>query len=562
MRIDDRILQEIKDKNNIVDVIRSYIGLTGGNGRYKAVCPFHNEKTPSFSVNETLQLFKCFGCGVGGDVIKFVQDYEKVEFMDAVEILAKRVGMNIEKTQLTPLQIQMEEKARLIRTINGEVNEFFKENLKNSKNAKIYLQERRLNEDTIRDFSVGYADMNNSLSKLFVEKYGKEILIESGLSIERDSVLMDKFRNRIIFPIIDRRGAVIGFGGRNLGEYGPKYLNSPENPAFHKKLNLYALNVAKNNIVNDSIILSEGYMDVISLHQNGLKNAVASLGTSITKEQIKLLKTYAKKIVIAYDSDIAGIQATKRAIELIQDEGLEVFVADLKDTKDPDEYAKKYGSKSLKLIIDSARTALKYNLYLLYKEYDLAIPNHRTEFIKKSQDLLKHYDKKNLSSKVEIEDAIITISEITKASIKSVGQGVYGKYFSFKQINENSKFTEKQKMTVPQIDPLSNIREKEKLILEFISVNREYIDDIEAEYFSLDDSKIIYENIRDDKTVFARTTTIKDENQFFSLVESVKRNAFEQKLKFLELQLDEVGDSDEAGAILMEIMSLNLRLKL
>lgn len=562
MRIDDRVLQEIKDKNNIVDVVRSYIGLSGGNGRFKTVCPFHNEKTPSFSVNENLQLFKCFGCNVGGDVIKFVQEYEKVEFIDAVEILAKRAGINIEKTQLSPAQQIAEDKARLIKVVNDEAYKFFQNQLSKTKEAKEYLIKRELKEDTIKEFAIGYADMYNSLTKLLQEKYSKEILIDGGLCVERNDKLVDKFRNRIMFPIIDRKGSVIGFGGRDLGTYGPKYLNSPENPAFHKKLNLYAIGIARTNVVNDSIVLAEGYMDVISLHQNGVKNSVASLGTAITKEQVSLIKTYAKKIIIAYDSDDAGVEATKRAIDLIHKENLEAFVVDLKDMKDPDEYAKKYGEESLKSMIDNARTALKYHLYLLYNEHNLAVPNQRDEFIKKSQELLKDYDARNIATKVEIEDAIVTIAKITKASVKSVGQGIYGKYFSYKQAEQRVEVVDKQRLNIPNIDPLKNIKDKENLLLEFISANHNYIGEVGIEDFFFDDSKMTYEAIVNGELVSNKATEIEDESQFFNLVDNVRKNTIEQKIKTLENKLEELGNSEEADFVLMEITKLSAMLKI
>ncbi len=337
MSIDNNIINEIKDKANIVDIISEYVDLKNNGSSYKSCCPFHNENTPSFVVSENKQIYKCFGCGRSGDVIKFIQDIENVDFIDALKILGEKLNIDISLRNNEGYFGQEKAEAEL-REINTEAARFYYKKLVNTTFAIDYHKNRGVLPEMIKEFGIGYADNSFELLNVLKGKFSKESLVESGIFIQKDNKIYSRFRNRIMFPIFDTRNKVIAFGGRQMDDYGPKYLNSPETKIFLKKNNLYGYNIARKNLINKSIFLVEGYMDVIKMHQFGYKNTVASLGTSLTTEQAKLIKKTADKLYVIYDSDIAGIQASLRALEIALEEGLEVKVVSIIESKDPDEY--------------------------------------------------------------------------------------------------------------------------------------------------------------------------------------------------------------------------------
>lgn len=375
------IIDEVISRNDIVDVISRHVSLKKSGSSYQGLCPFHSEKSPSFSVSPTRQIYHCFGCGVGGNVITFVMEYEHCSFLEAVNILAERVNMELPTLQYNnDEKIERDIKAKLF-DINKAAAIFYYKQLRqeNGKIGMSYLIKRGLTPETIHAFGLGYAPQNTSLYRFLKDKgYDDDILKESGLfTYERG--IQDKFWNRVMFPIMDYNNRVIGFGARVMGDAKPKYLNSPETKLFDKSRNLYGLNVAKNCGKNN-LIICEGYMDVIALHQAGFHQAVASLGTSLTSGQARLLKRYSDTILITYDSDEAGVKAALRAIPILKEVGLSVKVIDMQPYKDPDEFIKALGAKAFQERIDTAENSFMYEIGVIEKRYDRGDPEAETNF--------------------------------------------------------------------------------------------------------------------------------------------------------------------------------------
>ena len=328
------LIDEVKSRSDIVNVISQYISLKNSGSSYSGLCPFHSEKTGSFHVNQNKQIYKCFGCGEGGDVINFIMKIENLDFMEAVKLLAQKNGIEF-NTNLSEADKKKMEEIKLMQDIHLKAARFYFSNLINSKNAGYdYLRKRGLSDKIIKRFGLGYSlySWNSLMDYLLSIGYEKKDLVKSGLVTHKENgdKYYDKFRNRVMFPIFDYRGNVIGFGGRVLDDSMPKYLNSPDTILFNKRYNLYGLNYAKKSIKNDTLILVEGYMDLISLVEYGIENVVATLGTALTNEQGKLIKRYASTAVISYDSDEAGIKATLRAIEILRHQNINVKILNLK----------------------------------------------------------------------------------------------------------------------------------------------------------------------------------------------------------------------------------------
>ena len=375
------IIDEVISRNDIVDVISRYVSLKKSGSSYQGLCPFHSEKSPSFSVSPTRQLYHCFGCGVGGNVITFMMEYEHCSFLEAVNVLAERVNMELPTTGYNhDEKVERDIKAKLF-DINKAAAVFYYKQLRqeNGKIGMSYLIKRGLSNETIHKFGLGYAPQNVSLYRFLKDKgYHDDILKESGLfTYERG--IHDKFWNRVMFPIMDYNNRVIGFGARVMGDAKPKYLNSPETKLFDKSRNLYGLNFAKNCGKNN-LIICEGYMDVIALHQAGFHQAVASLGTSLTLGQARLLKRYSDNILITYDSDEAGVKAALRAIPILKEVGLSVKVIHMQPYKDPDEFIKALGAKAFQERIDRAENSFMYEIGIIEKRYDRGDPEAETNF--------------------------------------------------------------------------------------------------------------------------------------------------------------------------------------
>ena len=380
--LDESFLTELKDRSPIEDVARQYVDLKRKGRYYTACCPFHSEKTPSFFVYPATNSFYCYGCGEGGDVITFVKKIENLEYMEAVSFLAKRAGMTIPEDSKNDKRTLLKKR---IYDINKETGRFFHSCLMSDegKRARVYLKSRGLTIDTIRHFGLGYAPSSwSSLTDHLKQKGFYLSDMESANVSFRNSRggYSDRFRDRVMFPIIDIRGNVIAFGGRALGDSGAKYLNTSDTPVFNKSHNLFALNFAKSS-KERTMILAEGYMDVISLHQAGFTNTVATLGTSLTSDQARLLSSYADRVVISYDSDGAGQKAALRAIGIFSEIGIGTSVLKMKGAKDPDEYIKNFGAEAFRKLIAESKGVLDFEIEKLYSKYDQSIPEEKEKLL-------------------------------------------------------------------------------------------------------------------------------------------------------------------------------------
>ena len=383
MRYSEELIEEVRSRNDIVDVISGYVKLKKSGSNYFGLCPFHNEKSGSFSVSPSKQMYYCFGCGAGGNVITFIMEYENYTFMEAVRMLAERAGIELPQMEETP----EERKSRDIRSQLLEINKlaavyyFHQLRGQNGSTAMNYLKKRELGDETIQRFGLGYSSMySDDLYRYIKSKgYKDDILKESGLFTYGDGKVTDKFWNRVMFPIMDTNNRVIGFGGRVMGDGKPKYLNSPETKLFDKSRNLYGLNIARTSR-KPNIIICEGYMDVISLHQAGFNQAVASLGTALTSGQASLMKRYTDQVLITYDSDGAGVKAALRAIPILKEAGLTTKVINMKPYKDPDEFIKGLGAEAFQERIDKAQNSFMYEISAMEQNYDLTDPDSKTRF--------------------------------------------------------------------------------------------------------------------------------------------------------------------------------------
>ncbi|HBH93756.1 MAG TPA: DNA primase [Bacteroides sp.] len=383
MRYSEELIEEVRSRNDIVDVISGYVKLKKSGSNYFGLCPFHNEKSGSFSVSPSKQMYYCFGCGAGGNVITFIMEYENYTFMEAVRMLAERAGIELPQMEETP----EERKSRDIRSQLLEINKlaavyyFHQLRGQNGSTAMNYLKKRELGDETIQRFGLGYSSMySDDLYRYIKSKgYKDDILKESGLFTYGDGKVTDKFWNRVMFPIMDMNNRVIGFGGRVMGDGKPKYLNSPETKLFDKSRNLYGLNIARTSR-KPNIIICEGYMDVISLHQAGFNQAVASLGTALTSGQASLMKRYTDQVLITYDSDGAGVKAALRAIPILKEAGLTTKVINMKPYKDPDEFIKGLGAEAFQERIDKAQNSFMYEISAMEQNYDLTDPDSKTRF--------------------------------------------------------------------------------------------------------------------------------------------------------------------------------------
>ena len=392
MRYSDDVIEEVRTKNDIVDVVSQYVKLTRKGSSYFGLCPFHNEKTPSFSVTPAKQMYYCFGCGAGGNVFNFVMEYENYTFGEALSYLAQRAGVELPKIEYSREAKEKAERKALLLEINKKAAQYFYYQLRREggKSAYQYLTGRGLSEETIKKFGLGYSDKySDDLYKYMKAKgYSDELLRESGLfNADERRGMYDKFWNRVIFPIMDVNNRVIGFGGRVMGDGKPKYLNSPETKIFDKSRNLYGLNVARTTRKNH-LILCEGYMDVISMHQAGFTNAVASLGTALTSGHASLLKRYTQEVLLLYDSDEAGIRASLRAIPILREAGVNAKVVSLKPYKDPDEFIKNMGPEALEERLLNASDSFLFRVHTGETEADMETPQGQNRFFEECARML------------------------------------------------------------------------------------------------------------------------------------------------------------------------------
>ena len=382
----DEVIEEVRSSNNIVDIIGGYVRLQKKGSSYFGLCPFHNEKSPSFSVSPNKQMYYCFGCGAGGNVFTFIMEYENQTFPEAVKILADRAGIALPEAELTEEQKRERNKRQLLLEINKTAANYFYYQLNGDQGqqAREYLENRRLSKETQIHFGLGYASKYSNDLYLYLKKkgYQDQILKETGLlTYDEKRGAHDKFWNRVMFPIMDVNNRVIGFGGRVMGDGTPKYLNSPETMLFDKSRNLYGLNYARTSR-KPYMIICEGYMDVIAMHQAGFTNAVASLGTAFTAQHSLLLKRYTQEVRLAYDSDGAGQKAALRAIPILKSAGINVRVIHMDPYKDPDEFIKNLGTEAFQERIDAAESSFMFEISVLEKNYKQSDPEGRASFMK------------------------------------------------------------------------------------------------------------------------------------------------------------------------------------
>lgn len=592
------IIEEIKARCDIASVIGDYIKIQPSGQNYKALCPFHVEKTPSFHISTAKQVYKCFGCGEGGDVINFVMKMENLDFMDAVRLLANRCGIDINFNidEETKQKIELSKKYQDIHT---EAARFYFSNLVKSKNRGYdYLRNRGLDDKTIKRFGLGYSqDSWNSLMDYLIEEkgYSQEELLECGLigkSTKTDKYY-DKFRNRVMFPIFDYRGNVIGFGGRVLDDSLPKYLNSPDTLIFNKRHNLYGLNFARKNLSSRTVILVEGYMDLISLYQYGIQIAVATLGTALTSQQARLIKRYADNVIISYDSDGPGTKASLRAIDILVEAGLSVKVLDLKDAKDPDEYVRKYGTDEYRNAMKDAVPRIKFKIDNLKSTFDLSKDQDNIKFAQEAVNIIKQ-----LKSPVEIDYYIKYLSEIVQLDEDAVKREIYGKSYSSKNLSNgkfNNKFNKKEEKPIEKMDAIQHGEELTEIKLMKIMMNipaaREKvllkIDEKELlmkdskkilNYLSkIDSEKIVepdeLEGINDEYIKSLKKTSLESINtknmkEIEETVRSVRRNSLKKTIDKLRMKQEELGakskilaesDKEAAKELDLEIMNLALQ---
>jgi DNA primase len=384
MYYSDDLIEEVRSRNNIVDVISSYVKLQRKGSSYFGLCPFHNEKSPSFSVSPGKQMYYCFGCGAGGNVFTFLMEYENASFPEALRTLADRCGVTLPQEDESTEAKQKRDLRTSVLEVNKMAARFYYYMLRSPQGERgmAYLKERQLSDETMQRFGLGYAGQYSNELYRYLKKKGisDQLLKESGLmQVNEKQGMYDKFWNRVMFPIMDVNNKVIGFGGRVMGDAKPKYLNSPETIIFDKSRNLYGLNFARSS-KKRYLLVCEGYMDVISMHQAGFTNAVASLGTALTSQHASLLKRYTDEVILTYDSDEAGVRAALRAIPLLKEAGISTRVLHMEPYKDPDEFIKALGTEAFQKRIDEAQNSFLFEISVLERSFDMKDPDAKTRF--------------------------------------------------------------------------------------------------------------------------------------------------------------------------------------
>ena len=588
MQISEEILEKIKSQNDIVDVISERVRLRKAGRNFTGLCPFHNEKTPSFSVSQEKQIYKCFGCGEAGNVISFVMKDKNLPFIEAVKYLANRANI--------PLEINNGEKSKsakkkdLLYRVNVEAAKFFFSNLMNNQNAKEYFLNRGIKEETIKKFGLGFAnDSWNSLMFYLRKKGINDVLLEEAglISVNKEKGRKyDRFRNRVMFPVFDYQGKVIGFGGRVLDDSKPKYLNSPETLVFQKGTNLYGLNFAlKHNMSERYFVIVEGYMDLISLHQYGITNVVASLGTALTINQARLLKRYADKVIISYDADMAGQMATLRGLEILRTAGFDVRVLNIPQGKDPDEYVRSNGKEAFLKLINSAEPLIDYRMKKAEEGIDFKNSQSLILYAKRIMEIISDLDpmEKDVYIKKASENTGIkeqTLYDILKSKMKDNRENNF----------RNNKEEDRSKLYV---EP--GFLKAERAILKIMLENKEYLQYIEERIsendFILLEHKEIFtviisakgENINNiDSFIESKLNNvksigelvkIKEENIFFANDIKVQINDFINEIYSYKLkqridqlrkeqkELENQGKIEESIKLAIELASVMRKLK-
>ena len=535
VRYSDELIDEIKTNNDIVDIISQYVILKRSGRNFFGLCPFHKEKTPSFSVSPDKQIFHCFGCGAGGNVIHFISKIENLDFKDSLEFLAERANIKLPTLDSAEDNKKFELKQKIYE-INKLAAEFYHQNLykPTAKLAQEYVKKRKLDNKALKTFCIGFAEGNNSLFNHLKSKgYTENEILASDLVNKVGNYYVDRFKNRLIFPIQDVKNRFIAFGGRVLDNSLPKYINSPENLVYSKARNLYGLNVAKN-AKKDKLIIVEGYMDVVSLHQRGIENVVASCGTALTEAQGRLLRKYSEKVIISYDSDGAGQAATLRGLEILNNLGCDIRILQMEGAKDPDEYVIKYGNGRFNLLVENAISLVEFKVKVLKKGLNLENINDKIKFLNEIAKLVG-----TVENKIEQEIYIDKISSdynISKEAIYAEINKINYSNNSGKKILEKQykRPTAAKKENIPE----SLIKRENMIILLLLNGKIE-----------------VYKQI---KNIILPEDFKKDENK--KILQKLYAE-FEKGNSNIDNVLELFNDDEEAISILTELMADDYELK-
>lgn len=520
--IPDEIVHEIISRNDIVEVISEYVPLQPGGANHRALCPFHNEKTPSFMVSREKQMFKCFGCGKGGDVVGFIMEKENLDFVEALKKLAQRINLQIPEAEMTPQVRQELQEQHQLMDLHRDAASFYFNCLKKRGNAGArYLAGREWSIETIKRFGLGYApDQWDALCRYMSTKgYSNELLEKAGLAILSEKVAgnkrhYDRFRNRVMFPIFDIRGNVVAFGGRILTPEGtPKYLNSPETLLFNKRHLLYGLNIARTHLRQHTLILVEGYTDVITLHENGFQNAVATLGTSLTPEHAGLAEKTAKRVILCFDGDQAGEQAAQRSIRIFRNTEVEVKILTLPHKTDPDQYVKEKGAEAFEQLLQKAPTAVEYQISLIRRRHSLATVEGKVHFAREASDVLKQ-----IKSMVEREAYAARVAEeigVSKASfMEELQQGK--RSFELRNYGKNKDAYVARRLSIEAMTPVERdaVIKMECLFLKWALRHPEHLlqlgEKIEASLFQHTTHQVLFRLMIENHELLQKNTVKKD----------------------------------------------------
>lgn len=465
-RYSDEIIDEVRQTNDIVDIISQYVRLKRSGRNFFGLCPFHNEKSPSFSVSPDKQIFHCFGCGVGGNVFTFLTKIEGISFVEAVQNLAERSNIQLPTIENKGDAAKEELKAKVYK-VNEFAANYYHENLykPESKIAQEYIKKRKLTNETLKSFQIGFSGKFDELYKALTEQGFKETeILESGLVNKNDNgKFIDRYRNRLMFPICDVRGRVIAFGGRVLDDSKPKYINSPENIVYSKGRHLFGLNVAKKNDIK-KILIVEGYMDVISLHQRGITNVVASLGTALTQQQGWLLRKNSEQIILSFDSDEAGLTAKMRALDILQNMGCDIRILQMEGAKDPDEFIIKYGNARFQTLIEKALSVIEFKVKNLKKDLDLNNVNDKIKFLNEIAKLISKIDN-TIEKEIYIEKIAKSYDISKEAIYAEVNKLSYSSSKSEKFLEKNKPVIKHQKIQQEIVPEAINRRENTVLAI-------------------------------------------------------------------------------------------------
>ena len=487
-RYSDEIIDEIRQSNDIVDVISQYVRLKRSGRNFFGLCPFHNEKSPSFSVSPDKQIFHCFGCGVGGNVFTFLMKIEGISFFEAIQMLAERANIVLPTLENNIDSAKEELKAKVYK-VNEFTADFYHKNLylPTAKIAQEYVKKRKLSNETLKSFQIGFSGKFDELYReLKKQGFQEREILESGLVNKNErGQYIDRYRNRLMFPICDVRGRVIAFGGRVLDDSKPKYINSPENIVYSKGRNLFGLNVAKKGDLK-KILIVEGYMDVISLHQRGITNVVAPLGTALTEQQGWLLRKNAEQIILSFDSDEAGLTAKTRALEILQNMGCDIRILQMDGAKDPDEYIIKYGNARFLNLVDKALSVVEFKVKMLKRNLNLENVNDKIKFLNEIAKIIAKIDN-TMEREVYIEK-IAKEYEISKEAIYAeVNKLTYSNQKDEKVLSKQKPIIVHRKNEEPEISEA--IKRRENTILSILLTGNENLYQIIKQNISIEDFK-------------------------------------------------------------------------